>query len=45
VGDGMDLSLLKDPLGIAAHNGLGRAVLCRCNRKGEVHEQDYADWD
>ena len=26
VGDGMDLSLLKDPEGITAHNGHGRDI-------------------
>lgn len=39
----MDLSLLNDPEGITAHNGLGRDWLCR-TKKGEAHEQDYPDW-
>ena len=39
----MDLSLLKDPKRITAHNGLGRDELYQ-TQKGEAHEQDYSDW-
>jgi hypothetical protein len=39
----MDLSLLKNPEGITAHNGLGRDGLYR-TKKAVAHEQDYADW-